>query len=133
MLVWSRHNICTWYTRYKYYPCFPLSLIFFFFFFFFNFVVCKLCQKFPFIEQFFSRIHTFKTNFPNFFKKKFSHSAKIHQEKSLFFWTQFLLFFHSRFICYDPPCNFSFSPKKTYPSSLEAAPKNFGIFTVVQV
>jgi hypothetical protein len=39
----------------------------------------------PFIELFFSRIHTFKTNFPNFFKNNNIHNAKkIHQEKSLF-------------------------------------------------
>jgi hypothetical protein len=58
----------------------------------------------------FSRIHTIKTNFPNFFKKICSHSAKIHQEKSLLC-TEFLLFFHSGFICYDRPCNFYFSPQ----------------------
>jgi hypothetical protein len=55
---------------------------------------------------FFSQIHTIKTNFPNFLKKICSHSAKIHQEKSLLC-TEFLLFSHSGFICYDRPCNFS--------------------------
>jgi hypothetical protein len=76
---------------------------------FFNFVVCKLCQKNSFIEIFFLELTILKRIFP-ISSKTFSHSAKIHQEKSLFC-TEFLLFFHTRFICYDCPCNFSFSPQ----------------------
>jgi hypothetical protein len=124
-------------------------------------VVCKLCQNFPFIEHFFLEFKIFKRIFP-ISSKKFSHSAKIHQEKSLFC-TEFLLFFHSRFICYDHPCNFSFSAQaapiiatgqgepaaptlhthRLEQGVLEAVtciynvlklpPKNFGTFTVVQV
>jgi hypothetical protein len=58
---------------------------------------------------FFSRINTIKKD-PNLFQKICSHSAKIHQEKSLLC-TEFLLSFHSGFICYDRPSNFSFSPQ----------------------
>jgi len=99
------HNLFRVHTYIPLYQCF-----FFFNSFFLNFVICKLCQKFPFCELFFSRIHTIKTKFSNFFKKMCSHNAKIHQEKSLLC-TEVLLFFHSRFLCYDRPCNFSFSPQ----------------------
>jgi hypothetical protein len=98
-------NLFTVQTYIPLYHC-----VFFSISFFFNFVICKLCQFFPFFEHFFSQIHTIETNFPNFFKKNWSHSAKIHQEKSLLC-TEFLLFFHSEFLCYDCPCNFSFYPQ----------------------
>jgi hypothetical protein len=84
---------------------------FFFFLFFFNFVVCKFCQNFPFFEHFFSLEFTLlKRVFSISSKNICSHSAKSHQEKSLLC-TEFLLFFHSEIICYDRPCNFSFSPQ----------------------
>jgi len=106
MLVWSRHDICTWYhiQILSVFFLFSLSL-----FFFSNFEVCKLCQNFPFIEHFFLEFALLKRIFP-ISSKKISHSSKSHQEKSLF-GKEFLLFFHSRFICYDCPCNFSFSPQ----------------------
>ncbi len=81
-----------------------------FFFFFSNFVVCKFCRLFSIFWSFFSRIHTIEKKIPISSKTICSHSAKIHQEKSLLC-TEFLLFFHSGFICYDRPCNFSFSPQ----------------------
>ncbi len=82
---------------------------FFLFLFFFNFVICKLCQNFPFFEQFFLKFTLLKRIFP-ISSKTFVINAKIHQEKSLLC-TEFLLFFHSGFLCYDCPCNFSFSPQ----------------------
>ncbi len=85
---------------------------YFFFFFFPNFVVCKFCRFFPLFYHFLSpRIHSIFFLKSQFLQKKLcSHSVKIHQEKSLLC-TEFLLFFHSGFICYDRPCNFSFSPQ----------------------
>ncbi len=103
MLVWSQHNICTWCTIYKYYQCFLISR-----FFFLNFVVCKLCQNFPFIGHFFLEFTLLK-RISRISSKTFSPTAKIHPRKSLFY-TEFLLFFDSRFICDDCPCNFSFAP-----------------------
>jgi hypothetical protein len=85
--------------------------VFFFFPFpsFFNFVVCKLCWFFPFHVHFFLEFTLLKRIFPISSKFLCSHSAKIHQEKKSLLCTDFLLFFDSRFICYDRPCNFSFS------------------------
>jgi hypothetical protein len=81
-----------------------------FFSFFSNFVVCTFYRVFPFFNHFFLEFTLLKQNFPISSKTFCSHSEKIHQEKSLLC-TEFLLFFHSRFICYDHPCNFSFSPQ----------------------
>ncbi len=81
--------------------------VFFLFSFFFNFVVCKLGQFFPFVEHFFLKFTLIKRNFPISSNFLCSHSPKIDQEKSLLC-AEFLLFFNSRFICYDRPCNFSF-------------------------
>jgi len=86
------------------------SVFFFFFLFFLNFAVCKLCPFLPFFEHFVLEFTLLKRIFPISSKTFCSHSAKIHQEKSLLC-TEFLLFFHSGFICYDRPCNFSFYPQ----------------------
>jgi len=71
-----------------------------FFCFFFNFVVSKLCQKkFHWFSIFFPEFTLLKWIFPISSRKRFSHSEKkIHPREITFFWTQFLLFFHSRFI-----------------------------------
>jgi hypothetical protein len=63
---------------------------------------------FPFFEHFSLELRLLKRIFPISSKNIYSHSAKIHEEKSLLY-REFLLFFHSRFICYDHSCNFSFS------------------------
>ncbi len=84
--------------------------VFFLFSFFFSILWFVTLSKFSIYWAFISRIHNIKTNFPNFFQKKFSHSTKIHPKKPLFY-TEFLLFFDSRFICYDCPCDFSFPPQ----------------------
>ncbi len=86
-----------------------LSVFFFSPIFFFQFCVCKLCQKFPFFEHLFLKFTLLKRIFPISSNFLCSHSAKIHPKKSLLC-PEFLLFFNSRFICYDHPCNFSFSP-----------------------
>jgi hypothetical protein len=65
---------------------------------------------FHFLGIFFLEFTLLKRIFPISSKTFCSHSAKIHQEKSLLC-TEFLLFFHSGFICYDRACNFSFSPQ----------------------
>jgi hypothetical protein len=63
------------------------------------------------LDQFFLEFTLLKQIFPISSKTICIHSAKIHQEKSLLC-TEFLLFFHSGFICYDRhPSNFSFSPE----------------------
>ncbi len=77
---------------------------------FFNLVGCKLCRLFPFYDHFFLELTLLKRIFPISSNFLCSHSAKIHQEKS-FLCTEFILFFYSGFICYDRPCNFSFSPQ----------------------
>jgi hypothetical protein len=64
---------------------------------------------FHFFEHIFLEFTLFKTNF-SISSIFCSHSAKIHQEKSLLY-TEFLLFFHSGFTCYDLPCHFSFFPQ----------------------
>jgi hypothetical protein len=46
-------------------------------------------------------------------KKLCSHSAKNHQEKALLC-TEFLLFFHSRFFCYDRPVTFPSPPNLSH-------------------
>jgi hypothetical protein len=61
--------------------------------FFLNFAVCKLCPLFPFFEHFFLKFTLLKRIFPISSKSFCSHSAKIHQEKSLLC-TEFLLFFN---------------------------------------
>jgi hypothetical protein len=76
--------------------------------FFLNFAVCKYCPFFPFFEHFPLELRLLKGIFPISSKKICSHSAKIHQEKSPLC-REFPLIFHSGFICYDHPCNFSFS------------------------
>jgi hypothetical protein len=76
-----------------------------------SFLFFPILSIFSIFWSFFPRIHTIKKKFPISSKKICSHSVKIHQEKSLLC-TEFLLFFHSRFICYDRrPRNFSFSPQ----------------------
>jgi hypothetical protein len=65
---------------------------------------------FPFFDHFFLEFTLLKKKIPISSKTICSHCAKIRQEKSLLC-TEFLLFFHSGFICYDRPCNFSFSPQ----------------------
>jgi hypothetical protein len=74
------------------------SLPVFFFLIFFHFLII-----------FFSNSHYFK-NSPISSKTICSHSEKIHQDKSLLC-KEFHLFFQCGFICYDRPCNFSFSPQ----------------------
>jgi hypothetical protein len=104
MLVWSRlfvpgipdTNIM----------CFFFSLFFFFpILWFVNFV-----KIFHLLIIFFLKFTLLKRIFRIFSNFLCSHSAKIHQEKSLLC-TEFLLCFNSRFICYDRPCNFSFCPQ----------------------
>jgi hypothetical protein len=70
--------------------------------------------QFHLLSFFFPEFTLLKRIFPISSKKKIHNAKKIHQEKSLF-WTQLLSFFHSRFICYDPRCNFSFSPQAAAP------------------
>jgi hypothetical protein len=86
----------------------PLYQLFFSFPSFINFAVCKLCRFFPFYVHFFLKFTLLKRNFPISSNFLCSHSAKKHREKSLLC-TEFLLFFHSGFICYDRPWNVSFS------------------------
>jgi hypothetical protein len=81
-----------------------------FFFFFFNFWVVNFVDFFHFMSIFFLEFTLLKRIFPIPSNFLCSHSVKIHQEKSLLC-TEFLLFFYSAFICYDHPCNFSFSPQ----------------------
>jgi hypothetical protein len=78
------------------------------FFFFFQFCGLYILWSFSFYWSFFLEFALLKKKFPISSKKNCSHSTKIHQEKSLLC-TEFLLFFHSGFICYDRQCNFSFS------------------------
>jgi hypothetical protein len=74
-------------------------------------VVCKFYRLFfHYLIIFFLEFTLLKIKIPISSKKIWSHSAKIHQGKSLLC-TEFVLFFHSGFICYDRPCNFSFSPQ----------------------
>ncbi len=87
-----------------------LSVFFLFSFFFSILWFVNLVNFFHLLSIFFLKFTLLKRIFPissNFLR---SHSAKIHQEKSLLC-TEFLLCFNSRFICYDRPCNFSFSPQ----------------------
>jgi len=71
----------------------------------------QFCLFFPFFDHFFLEFTLLKKKFPISSKKICSHSVKIHQEKSLLS-TEFLLFFHSGFICYDRRRpNFSFFPQ----------------------
>jgi len=96
------------YRVHTYIPLFQCFL--FLFLFFLNFSVCKLFPFFPFFQHFSLEFTLSTQNFPISSKKNCSHSAKIHEEKSLLC-TEFLLFFPSEFICYDRPCKFSFSPQ----------------------
>ncbi len=97
------------YNLFRVHTYIPLYQCFLFLFFsilqFVNFV-----HFFPFFEHLFLKFTLLKRIFPISSKTFRSHSAKNHWEKSLLC-TEFLLFFHSRSICYDHPCNFSFSPK----------------------
>jgi hypothetical protein len=113
MLVWSRHNICNWYTRYKYYQCFSFSFFFSLFFFSILWFVNFVKKKLIYWAFFFLEFTLLKRIFPKKFKKQFSHSAKIHQEKSLFLNTiSFVFPLQIYLLCPAPPpqCNFSFSP-----------------------
>jgi len=100
------HNLFRLHTYIPLYECFLIIFLLFL-----NFSVCELFPFFPFFQHFSLEFPLSKQKFPNFFKKNnCSHSAKIHQEKSLLC-TEFVLFFHCGFICSDRPCNFSFSPQ----------------------
>jgi len=101
MLVWSRHNICTW-------PHTNIISFFLFFSYFFNFVICKLCQIFPFIEQFFLEFTLLKRN-SQFLQK---HLAAVRKfTKKNHFSVQNFFCFSTRIYLLDRPCNFSFSPQ----------------------
>jgi hypothetical protein len=76
-----------------------------------SFLFFQFCLFFSFFDHFFLEFTLLKKKFPISSKNICSHSVKIHQEKSLLC-TEFLLFFHSGFICYDRrPRNFSFPPQ----------------------
>ncbi len=102
MLLWSRLIFL---------PGIPFISVFSFLFLIFNFVVCKNFVKFfHLLSIFFLKITLLKRISPISSNFLCSHSAKIHQEKSLLC-AEFILFFNSGFICYDRPCNFSFFPQ----------------------
>ncbi len=79
------------------------------FFFFFKFVVCKLCRFFPFFEKVFSNSH-YSNEFSQFLGKKIVATVRKFTKKNH---CSVQGFSHSGFICYDGPCNFSFSPQAT--------------------
>jgi hypothetical protein len=113
-VTWYQYR-CWFLSRLRFVPGIPDTNIinifsYLFLFLFFNFVVCKLCQNFPFFEHFFLKFILSKKKFPVSSNFLCSHSAKIDEEKSLLC-TEFVLFFNSRFICYDRPCKFSFCPR----------------------
>jgi hypothetical protein len=110
MLVWSRHDICNWYT-----PEIILSVFFllFFSFLFFNFVVCKLCQKSFLLLSIFFLEFTLSKRIFQIPSKIFLATVrrKFTQEKSLSYEHNFFCFFTPDFlICYDPPCKFFLLP-----------------------
>ncbi len=97
------HHLFRVHTYIPLYQCFLFLFLFFSILQFVNNV-----HFFPFFEHFSLKLRLLKRIFPISSKKICRHSAKIHQEKSLLC-REFLLFSHSGFICYDHPCNFSFS------------------------
>ncbi len=58
--------------------------------------------------RFFSRLHTSINKFPNFFRKKIVATVRKSTKKNH---CSEQGFFHSGFLCYDHPCNFSFCPQ----------------------